>query len=73
MSILNRRNALIGWAVWSAGKFVAKEKARKAVPAVDTKTTRPNRSAMLLGGLAAAAGALLIWRRRGGESVEPLG
>ena len=32
MAILNRRNAVLGWAVWSATKWAAKQKARTAVP-----------------------------------------
>jgi LPXTG-motif cell wall-anchored protein len=62
MSIVNRRNAVIGWLVWMAGKSVAKQKARKAVPAV--QGGRPNKPAAALAGLAAAGGALLFWRRR---------
>ena len=32
MGIINRRNAVLGWGVWSATKWVAKQKARTAVP-----------------------------------------
>jgi hypothetical protein len=28
MSILNKRNALLGWVAWKAGKFVARRKLR---------------------------------------------
>lgn len=80
MSIVNRRNAMVGWAVWSIGKRLAKHKARAAVPTVDSETRRPNRSALLLAGLAAFGGALLFWRRRDagdagdtGDGGEPVG
>ena len=41
MGIVNRRNAVLGWAVWNVGKRFAKKKAKGAVPAVDTSTKRP--------------------------------
>jgi hypothetical protein len=68
MSIVNRRNAVLGWAAWEVGKRVAKRKARSAVPSVDTKTRRPNRAAILVG-VAAAAAALFYWRKQSDEPV----
>ena len=64
MSIVNRRNAVLGWTVWNVGKRVAKRKAKAAVPTIDSETKRPNKSfvASLLG---AAAGALWFLRRHG--------
>jgi len=73
MSILNRRNAVLGWLAWRAGKRIAKRKARAAVPAVDTETKRPNRAAAAIAVLAAVGGALLFWRKRSEEQSEPLG
>ncbi|HSL65278.1 MAG TPA: hypothetical protein VK874_11530 [Gaiellaceae bacterium] len=70
MSIVNRRNAVVGWAAWSVGKQLAKRKARSAVPAVDAETRRPNRSAIVLAALAAVGGAVLFWRRRGDDGDE---
>ena len=32
MAIMNRRNAALGWAIWSAAKWVAKQRASTAVP-----------------------------------------
>ena len=61
MGIVNRRNAVIGWAVVKIGKRAAKKKAGETVPSART-------GGALAGGLAAVAGALLFWRkRRGGE------
>jgi hypothetical protein len=62
MSIINRRNAVLGWLAWTAGKRVVRQKAKDAVPAIDRGTKRPNRGAVL-SALAAAGGALLVWRR----------
>jgi hypothetical protein len=67
MSIVNRRNALIGWATWKVGKRVAKKKARTAVPTVEDG--RPNKPAIAAAGAAALVGSLLFWkaRKRGSE------
>jgi hypothetical protein len=65
MSIVNRRNAVLGWAVWNVGKRAARKKAKGAVPSVDPETKRPNASATILAALAAAGGALMFWRKRG--------
>ena len=62
MSIVNRRNAILGWATWHVGKRVARRKAKAAVPAVEGG--RPNKPAVgLLAGVAAVGGAFLFWRR----------
>lgn len=67
MSIVNRRNAVIGWGVWKLGKRVAKRKAKSAAPAVEGG--RPNKS-LLAVALAGLVGVLTFWRRsRGGEST----
>ena len=66
MSIVNRRNAVLGWAVWNVGKRFAKKKAKDAVPGVDPETKRPNKSATLLSTLAVAGGALMFWKKRRG-------
>jgi MYXO-CTERM domain-containing protein len=62
MGMLNKRNAVLGWAAWQVGKRAMKLKARDAVPGVD-ETKRPNKSA-IAAVLAAAGGALFFWRRR---------
>jgi hypothetical protein len=80
MSIVNRRNAMVGWAVWTVGKQLARRKAKAAVPTIDSETRRPNRAAMVIAAAAAAAvgGALLFWRSRddggeAGDGGEPVG
>jgi hypothetical protein len=58
--VLNKRNAVLGWATWSLGKRVARRKAREVVPAVEGG--RPNRPALAT--LVAALGGLLLFRRK---------
>lgn len=76
VSILNRRNAVIGWLTWSAGKhavrYAAKDAAKGAKPSIDPRTKRPNRSAIALGA-ATAIGLVTFWKARsgGGDDVPP--
>ena len=73
MGIVNRRNALLGWAAWQVGKRIARRKAKSAVPAIDSRSKRPNTAAIVMA-LAAVAGAVWFWRQRDadgdGESSE---
>jgi hypothetical protein len=64
MSIVNRRNAVVGWLTWLTAKRVLKKKAKEAVPGTVEGTKRPNKSA-IVSLLAAAGGALWFWRRKG--------
>jgi hypothetical protein len=68
MGMFNRRNALIGWLVWQVGTRVIKRKAKEALPAVDRKTKRPNRTFVLLGLAAAGTAGYLWFRHAGGDS-----
>jgi hypothetical protein len=70
MSVFNRRNAAVGWAVWTVGKRVARSKAKGAVPSVDRTSKKPNKGAVALL-IASAVGAALFWRRRGGGDPPP--
>ena len=63
MGILNKRNAVLGWAAWTVGKNVMKVKARGAVPGRVDDSMRPNKGA-IAAGLVALGGALLFWRRQ---------
>ena len=73
MSIVNRRNAVLGWAVWNVGKRFAKKKAKDAVPGVDPVTKRPNKAAALMSALAVGGSALLFWKKkRGGDGEESI-
>ena len=65
MGIVNRRNAVLGWATWQLGKAAAKQKAKQSLKPDDSR--RPGKG-MVVGTLAAAGGALWFWHRRRGES-----
>ena len=64
MGIVNRRNAVLGWGVWTIGKNIAKRKAKSAAPSVERG--RPNKPLWALA-IAGAVGALTFWRRHGGS------
>jgi hypothetical protein len=59
MGVLNKRNAVLGWAVWGVSKRAAKYKAKQAM------STNGGRSKKgLVAGAAALGGAVVFWRRR---------
>lgn len=61
MSVFNRRNAVMGWAVWKVVKRAGKKKARDAAPAVEGG--KPNKSLVAVV-LAALGGAAAFVRGR---------
>ena len=67
MTIVNRRNAVIGWGVWKIGKRVVRRKAKSAAPSVEGG--RPNKSLLALT-VASLAGALTFWRSRRSSGDE---
>ena len=63
MGIVNKRNAVLGWATWNVGKRVARRKAKAAVPAIEGG--KPNKPAVgLAAGLATLGGVLFFWRKK---------
>jgi hypothetical protein len=60
VSIFNRRNAVLGWGIWQVTKRVAKVKAKRATPGVESG---PPKKSLIAGGIACAVGALTFWRR----------
>jgi hypothetical protein len=69
MTIINRRNAILGWGVWTVGKMQAKRKAKQSLKTEDG--SRGKAAAAAASALAAAGGALWFWRRRsGGDETE---
>ncbi len=69
MSIVNRRNAVLGWTVWTISKTAAKRKAKQAAKP-ENGNGRPGKRAAVLSGLAATGGAVWFWRRRRGDDEE---
>jgi hypothetical protein len=71
MSVINRRNAVLGWATWTVGKRVIKKKAKDAVPSEksDRKPSKKRGGALVLL-VASAAGALAFWKKRSGGDDE---
>jgi hypothetical protein len=65
VSIVNRRNAVLGWSVWQVSKGVAKRKAKSSAKSDKGPPTK----SMIAASVAGAVGAVAFWRkRRGGES-----
>jgi hypothetical protein len=60
MSILNKRNAVLGWSVWKVGKVAAKRKAKQAIQPKEKRRGK----GPIVSAIAAAGGALWFWRRR---------
>jgi len=59
VTVINRRNAVVGWVALGAGKRYIRRKVRPE------PKKRPWRSTIAVG-LAGLAGALLFWRKRSG-------
>ena len=64
MSIVNRRNAVLGWIVWQTGKRVAKRKAKSVVPTTGDGASVGKKKPAIAALIAAAAGTAMFWRRR---------
>jgi hypothetical protein len=72
MGIVNRRNAMLGWAVWQVGKRVAEQKAKSSVSAAEGgKTKRRLSKAAFIAGVAAVGGALVFWRKKSSDDELP--
>ena len=71
MSILNRRNAVLGWAVWKVASNVAKSKAKHAVKHEDAKPGLVKRLAIVGVGFAAVTGAALVFWRKKSDDTPP--
>jgi hypothetical protein len=69
MTVINKRNAILGWGVWQVGKVAAKRKAKQSLEPKDKGRTGKGAGA-ILSALAAAGGALWFWRRRRGDNDE---
>jgi hypothetical protein len=66
MSIINRRNAVLGWGVWKITKAVGKRKAKQAVPGPGDHAGLNKGAIATIG--AATVAALLFWRKKADAS-----
>ena len=66
MTVFNRRNAAVGWLAWAFRKRLLKHVARDAMPALDAKSKRPNKSALALA-IAGIVGVATFWRKRSSD------
>ena len=73
MSIINRRNAVVGWLALSVGKRALKKKARDAAPSVDPgdQAAEQERARACL--RRRLVGVLTFWRKRSsGDDADSL-
>jgi hypothetical protein len=74
MSIVNRRNAMIGWATLTMVRRMAAMKAKKAagaVPSKDGSKKGKGKKALKLGAVViAVAGAAAFWKAKHGDSTD---
>ena len=70
MTIVNRRNAVLGFVTWEVAKRVGKKKARAAVPGKgDHVGLNKTAIASIAAAIAAAvAGAVWFWRKKSDEA-----
>ena len=73
MTVINRRNAVLGWGIWKVAKHVGKKKARSAVPGKGDYAGL-NKPAIVSIGAAAgtAAGALWVWRKKSDQDPSDI-
>ena len=64
MGILNRRNAVLGWAAWQVGKAAAKRKAKTSVKSDDR---RPGKGAIVG---AKGKSAIPLWRWASAKNMD---
>jgi hypothetical protein len=69
MSLVNRRNAVLGWAVWLVAKQAAKRKVKQTVSNGGSGGGR-RRLLLIPLALAAAVAGVVAWRSRTGGTIE---
>jgi hypothetical protein len=70
VSIVNRRNALLGWAVWTMVRQQAKRRAKRAVSVEASPGSWRGRLVALAVGVATAIGLVFVWRKVRGEGDD---
>ena len=69
MSLLNKRNALLGWVTWMVAKRTMKRKAHNVMSGTSAGGGGRKRFALPLVA-AAVGGALLFWRRQRNDDPD---
>jgi hypothetical protein len=72
MSIVNRRNAIIGWATWSAVKRLAALKAKRGAPARagGGQKQGKKKAVQVVAVVVAAGGALAFWKAKHRDATD---
>jgi hypothetical protein len=72
MSIVNRRNAVIGWATWTTVKRVAAMKAKRAAPSRDGDESEgtKKKAVKVIAVVVTAAGAVVFWKKRHRDATD---
>jgi len=70
--MLNRRYALLGWAVWRVGKMVAKRRAKAMVPSMPSERKSIGLVAVVPAAAALAAVVWFVFFRRSAEQDAEL-
>jgi hypothetical protein len=68
MGIMNKRNAVLGWATWKVGKGMMKKKAKGAVPRKAQSSSK--KKPAIFAGLAALGGLAVLKRKRKAHHAE---
>jgi hypothetical protein len=64
MTVINKRNAVVGWAAWMVAKRALKQKALSVVPGSNGAGKGRKLVAAVPLAAAAVGGALVFWRRQ---------
>ena len=68
MSVMNRRNAVLGWIAWAIAKEAVRSKSRRVVHRNESSTRR---KLVVPAAIAAAVGgAVLFWKRQQGDGGD---
>jgi hypothetical protein len=72
MSIVNRRNAVIGWATWTTVKRVAAMKAKRVAPSRDgdESADKKKKAVKVIAVVVTAAGAVVFWKKRHRDATD---
>jgi ferric-dicitrate binding protein FerR (iron transport regulator) len=70
MSIVNRRNAMIGWMTWTAVKRAAAMKAKRAAPSGGNDSSKGRKAVKASAIAAALVGAVVFWKVKHRDSTD---